>query len=725
MCSPLISFLQSQRRFVNHLLCITLIRSFLLRHQVPTMDADNTEGQPQQETPRHSTGQEEQVDDGGLSAQRVPSDGDKLPEPKAPGHGQSEQQVFRKKDVKVKRDPSTTAARPGAVAVPGLGATATTCTARKPSGIVPQTNQLREPSELARPPSTGKKNPAGKIDPNVIAPLKNSEVKMKEKATRANSQASDTAVQSVAVAVEKLPLQPGAVVMQEALTQQNTKRRSGLQQPAAQPGAVAVQGPVAALRKRGSTDQTSQPRKPAAAAKKGSKDEDIESGLLVPASGMVDEMRENVRSGDVSSGDDVRPGAVAVQPGTTITAQSAEMSFFSVPTMHTPSPNILTSKAAIANRTAAVQGKASMNGMEALDMARPSNYVGSAVTGDNTVHTVTAYTVNEVDPEASFQEGRLAGEAYVRQQMITKVVDAEIVEESKVDQPRRRRRCLQFSMLIVVVIVAVVVGSVVGSQSGGGSIAPPSMAPSMSAFSSAAPTETPNNDFCGEALNVTDDNTVIVESLQNTTVETRQTCSSEDEIEQRGRWYEYTGNGLGLTVEMQSAVEDATAFEILVGNCEDLQCTEIVASSNATLNFVTAENTTYLIHVFSTLDAMSEPSANYNLKVSDNSACGNAYPVDVNTPTLYFGSTAAGAVSDLAPSCNSATVGASPGVWFDVVGDGMNIEASTCGGASFDTQISVFTGSCGRPECVDWNDDFCGSQSSVLWLSLVSIWDAL
>jgi hypothetical protein len=269
-----------------------------------------------------------------------------------------------------------------------------------------------------------------------------------------------------------------------------------------------------------------------------------------------------------------------------------------------------------------------------------------------------------------------------------------------------------------------VVGGVVGSQSGGGSNVLPSMAPSMSASPSAAPTETPNNDFCDEALDVSGDDRVIVESLKNTTVETRRTCSSGDEIQQRGRWYEYTGNGLGLTVEMQSAVEDATALEVLVGTCEELQCAETVAS-NVTLNFVTTEKTTYLIHVFSTLDAMSEPSDDYNLKVSDNGGCRNAYSIDVDTQTLYLGSTAAATVSDLAPSCGSATVGVSPGVWFEVAGDGMNIEASTCGGASFDTQISVYTGGCGSLECVVGNNDFCGSQSSVLWLSRVSIRAAL
>jgi surface protein len=491
------------------------------------MNTDNsTKAQPQQETPRHNTGQvEERVDDDGVSPQREGDD---------------------KKKAKEEATPASTAAvRPGAVALPSTGATTSTSTstAREPGGIVPQMNQLREPGEVAGPSPTTKKN----LDPNMISPFDDSQINMKEKAERDKSQASDATVQPVGVAAENPPVRPGAVAVQGALTQQNTKLRTGPQQPVVQPGAVAVQGPDAAVRSKESTDRASQLHAPstvvgrATTAKKGSVDPDIESGLLVPASGMVDEKRVNVRAGGVSSGDDVRPGAVVVQAGTTITTQNAEVSAFPAPTMHTPSPNILTSKAAIANRTAAVQGNANTNGaagvtdgalpvsdkslekdesgalseaaeeprpgavavpaadgMETLDMVRPPSHVGAAVTGDNTAHSVpkvtlvTAYTVNEVDQEAILYKARVAIEADVREEMTTKVVHAEIVDEPEVDQPHRRRRCQQFSLLALAVIVAAVVGGVVASQSGGGPKAPPSMAPSMSASISVAPSATPS-----------------------------------------------------------------------------------------------------------------------------------------------------------------------------------------------------------------------------------------
>jgi hypothetical protein len=228
---------------------------------------------------------------------------------------------------------------------------------------------------------------------------------------------------------------------------------------------------AAAVRKKGSADRSYQPREPATVAgraitaKKGSKDKDIESGLLVSASGMVDEQTESARLG-----------------GTTITTQIAEMSAFPTPTMHTPSPNILTSKAAIANRTAAVEGKARKNGAasvtdgalpitdKSLDKDESGALSEAAEEPPARAMMVTAYTVDEVDQEANLYKTRLAIEADVRRQMRTEVVDAEIVEEPKIDQPRRRRGRLQFLLLALVAIVAAVVGGVVGSQRGEGEL---------------------------------------------------------------------------------------------------------------------------------------------------------------------------------------------------------------------------------------------------------------
>lgn len=77
------------------------------------------------------------------------------------------------------------------------------------------------------------------------------------------------------------------------------------------------------------------------------------------------------------------------------------------------------------------------------------------------------------------------------------------------------------------------------------------------------------------------------------------------------------------------------------------------------------------------------------------------------------------ATVDLAPTCQGEAVTA-PGVWYKVVGTGNVMIASLCGGADYDTKLSVYCSGCGGMTCVGANDDVCGVQgiqSSVSWCS--------
>lgn len=77
---------------------------------------------------------------------------------------------------------------------------------------------------------------------------------------------------------------------------------------------------------------------------------------------------------------------------------------------------------------------------------------------------------------------------------------------------------------------------------------------------------------------------------------------------------------------------------------------------------------------------------------------------------------------DNAPTCDGVN-NLGKGVWYAIMGTGKNISASTCppfGSASFNSQITVYHGSdCSNLQCVAANDDFCGSQSKVVWASKV------
>jgi hypothetical protein len=104
-----------------------------------------------------------------------------------------------------------------------------------------------------------------------------------------------------------------------------------------------------------------------------------------------------------------------------------------------------------------------------------------------------------------------------------------------------------------------------------------------------------------------------------------------------------------------------------------------------------------------------------------NDLCANAIALDCNS--LVTGNTAA-ASSTGAPAmtCNETPPidpyvnNSAPGVWYTVTGWGGQMTASLCG-SSFDTQIGIFTGSCGTFTCVAGNDDKCSTQSSASWNS--------
>ncbi|MBW8051217.1 MAG: hypothetical protein FVQ77_12925, partial [Cytophagales bacterium] len=97
-----------------------------------------------------------------------------------------------------------------------------------------------------------------------------------------------------------------------------------------------------------------------------------------------------------------------------------------------------------------------------------------------------------------------------------------------------------------------------------------------------------------------------------------------------------------------------------------------------------------------------------------NDLCANAIPLTYSCGTVTSGTTQ-NATTESVPVC--VTSSTSPGVWYTVTGTGGAMIAETCTGTTFDSKISVYTGSCGAFTCVTGNDDACGLQSRVKWSS--------
>ncbi len=102
-----------------------------------------------------------------------------------------------------------------------------------------------------------------------------------------------------------------------------------------------------------------------------------------------------------------------------------------------------------------------------------------------------------------------------------------------------------------------------------------------------------------------------------------------------------------------------------------------------------------------------------------NDLCDDAIDVTANVNGAPVAGTTVGSTFDNVGTCGASNT--SPGVWykFTATGNGQ-ATVSTCGAASFDTKLSVFTGTCASRTCVGGNDDFTGCTGSTSQLSFAT-----
>ncbi len=98
-----------------------------------------------------------------------------------------------------------------------------------------------------------------------------------------------------------------------------------------------------------------------------------------------------------------------------------------------------------------------------------------------------------------------------------------------------------------------------------------------------------------------------------------------------------------------------------------------------------------------------------------NEDCGGAIPIACGD--TLSGSTAL-AFTDLVDNCGTDVT--APGVWYSITGLTGAITVNTCAGATYDTKLNVYTGTCGALICLAGNDDACGYQSEVVFNSVAT-----
>jgi len=238
------------------------------------------------------------------------------------------------------------------------------------------------------------------------------------------------------------------------------------------------------------------------------------------------------------------------------------------------------------------------------------------------------------------------------------------------------------------------------------------------------------NDFCRAAIAPPVDGSVVVGSTDGATFDNTETCGDVPNVAP-GVWYTVNGTGTLLTASLcTSETNYETAITVFAGDCVELECiagnvegTGDGCGRKSEISWVSQVNQVYyiLIHGWDTRVGdfgliLDEPESDVT-----NDFCVSAFSLSPN-PSVVFGSTVGASMENTTPICSNITQ-TGPGVWYTVSGTGERLVASTCNSADgdtvtdFDTKISVFTGACGEFTCTLADDNYCGSQSRLVWLT--------
>lgn len=235
-----------------------------------------------------------------------------------------------------------------------------------------------------------------------------------------------------------------------------------------------------------------------------------------------------------------------------------------------------------------------------------------------------------------------------------------------------------------------------------------------------------DNDFCDASIEVAADGDLIVGTTTGATFDNAGTCVAPN----TGPGVFYKVQGTGRTLRASLCNEETlynAALSIYKGNCTRLECVDGNSDSGGScglhpeLSWRSSPDTTYhiLVHGYDNRFGefglvLDEPEPEI-----ENDFCVNAIPVELSD-TFIMGTTE-GATSDASPICSNIPQEGN-GVWYSVVGNGKRFEASTCNTGEerttfIDTVLSIFTGDCSNLTCTLADDNFCGFQSRLVWLT--------
>ena len=228
----------------------------------------------------------------------------------------------------------------------------------------------------------------------------------------------------------------------------------------------------------------------------------------------------------------------------------------------------------------------------------------------------------------------------------------------------------------------------------------------------------PSNDMCTNAIELTT-GTTVSGSTTDATFDGVGTCGSSNTAP--GVWYSFVPTEQVLaSVSTCGFFDYDTKISVFSGTCGSLSCVDgndDYCGLLSRVDFIADAGVRYfvLVHGF------SSSKGNFELTLSTLPArivlgsdeCQSA--VALSAGSVY--GTTNGATFDDVGHCGTRNT--SPGVWYsyEPTESVEVVTLSTCDFASYNTKISVFTGSCSELTCIAGNDNACGSRSRVTFVA--------
>lgn len=183
----------------------------------------------------------------------------------------------------------------------------------------------------------------------------------------------------------------------------------------------------------------------------------------------------------------------------------------------------------------------------------------------------------------------------------------------------------------------------------------------------------------------------------------------------RDVWYKFNGNGQNMTISTCSGPNFNTQVSVYTPTPTGLLCVggnDDFCGLRSQVTVATSAHFPYLVRVAGANNAQGAFEITRSCTAPANNNCESSSLLLPNQ--LTGGSVEAASVQTPFPPNCASTDGTASDVWYHFIGNGTNATVSLCGTtASFDAQLSAFTGSCGNLNCVAANDNTCGNRPQI------------